>query len=143
MTAAYELGLRGYNCRILEARPFAGGRCQSARAGFKTTTVDGETRTCDFDEGQYFNHGPWRLPSYHHAVFHYVRKFGVPMEIMVQENDLGYLKFDKAKGPLAAAACRAAGTGARRVSPDRTGLCPARPVCRSRWRSPSHAPHPP
>ncbi len=31
MTAAYELGLRGYDCQILEARPFAGGRCQSAR----------------------------------------------------------------------------------------------------------------
>jgi len=101
MTAAYELGLRGYDCQILEARPFAGGRCQSSRAGFKTTTVDGETRTCDFDEGQYFNHGPWRLPSFHYAVFHYVRKFGVPMEIMVQENDLGYLQFDGADGPLA------------------------------------------
>jgi monoamine oxidase len=101
MTAAYELGLRGYDCQILEARPFAGGRCQSSRAGFTTTEVDGSTRTCDFDEGQYFNHGPWRLPSFHHAVFHYVRKFGVPMEIMVQENDLGYLKFDNADGPLA------------------------------------------
>ncbi len=101
MTAAYELGLRGYDCQILEARPFAGGRCQSSRAGFQTTTVDGETRTCDFDEGQYFNHGPWRLPSFHYAVFHYVRKFGVPMEIMVQENDLGYLQFDNADGPLA------------------------------------------
>jgi len=100
MTAAYELGLRGYDCQILEARPFAGGRCQSSRAGFQTTTVDGETRTCDFDEGQYFNHGPWRLPSFHYAVFHYVRKFGVPMEIMVQENDLGYLQFDNADGPL-------------------------------------------
>ena len=101
MTAAYELGLRGYDCQVLEARSFAGGRCQSSRAGFTTTMVDGETRTCDFDEGQHFNHGPWRLPSYHHAVFHYVRKFGVPMEIMVQENDLGYLKFDTAEGPLA------------------------------------------
>lgn len=101
MTAAYELGQRGYDCHILEARPFAGGRCQSSRAGFKTTQVDGETRTCDFDEGQYFNHGPWRLPSYHHAVFHYIRKFGVPMEVMVQENDLGYVKFDNADGPLA------------------------------------------
>jgi len=57
MTAAYELGLRGYDCRILEARPFAGGRCQSSRAGFKTTEVDGSTRTSDFDEGQYFR-GP-------------------------------------------------------------------------------------
>ena len=25
MTAAYELGLRGYDCQILEARSFAGG----------------------------------------------------------------------------------------------------------------------
>ena len=101
MTAAYELGLRGYDCQILEARPFAGGRCQSSRGGFKTTTVDGETRICDFDEDQYFNHGPWRLPSFHYAVFHYVRKFGIPMEIMVQENDLGYLQFDDADGSLA------------------------------------------
>jgi len=101
MTAAYELGMRGYDCQILEARPFAGGRCQSSRAGFTTTEVDGTSRTCEFDEGQYFNHGAWRLPSYHHAVFHYVRKFGIPMEIMVQENDLGYLQFDDADGPLA------------------------------------------
>jgi len=101
MTAAYELGLRGYDCRILEARSFAGGRCQSSRAGFTTTTIDGETRTCDFDAGQYLNHGPWRLPSFHHAVFHYIRKFGVPMEVMVQENDLGYVQFDDANGPLA------------------------------------------
>lgn len=100
MTAAYELGLRGYKCKILEARSFAGGRCQSSRSGFKTTTIDGKTRTCNFDNGQYFNHGPWRIPSYHHAVFHYIRKFGVSMEIMVQENDLGYLKYDRAEGPL-------------------------------------------
>ena len=79
MTAAYELGLRGYKCKILEARSFAGGRCQSSRSGFKTTTIDGKTRTCNFDNGQYFNHGPWRIPSYHHAVFHYIRKFGVSM----------------------------------------------------------------
>ncbi|MFQ3334645.1 MAG: monoamine oxidase, partial [Woeseiaceae bacterium] len=26
MTSAYELGLRGYNCQIIEARAFAGGR---------------------------------------------------------------------------------------------------------------------
>ncbi|MDX1405738.1 MAG: flavin monoamine oxidase family protein [Woeseiaceae bacterium] len=101
MTAAYELGLRGYKCQILEARPFAGGRCQSSRKGFSTTDVNGNTLTCDFDEDQYFNHGPWRLPAYHHAVFHYIRKFGVPMEVMVQENDLGYVQYDNADGPLA------------------------------------------
>jgi monoamine oxidase len=101
MTAAYELGLRGYDCQILEARSFAGGRCQSSRKGFTTMEMDGSTRTCDFDDGQYFNHGAWRLPSYHHAVFHYVRKFGIPMEIMVQENDQGYIQNDNAEGPLA------------------------------------------
>lgn len=101
MTAAYELAQRGYDCQILEARPFAGGRCQSARKGFTTTEVDGQTRTCEFDEGQYFNHGPWRLPSFHYALFHYIRKFAIPMEIMVQENDNGYLQFDQADGPLA------------------------------------------
>jgi len=101
MTAAYELGLRGYECQILEARSYAGGRCQSARAGFEIEESDGTTRTCDFDDGQYFNHGAWRLPSYHHAVFHYVRKFGVPMEIMVQECDQGYIQNDNAEGPLA------------------------------------------
>jgi monoamine oxidase len=101
MTAAYELGLRGYDCQILEARSFAGGRCQSARKGFTTEEMDGTSRTCDFDEGQSFNHGAWRLPSYHHAVFHYVRKFGIPMEIMVQENDAGYIQNNNADGPLA------------------------------------------
>ena len=101
MTAAYELTQRGYSCRILEARPYAGGRCQTSRAGFQMTDDQGETKTCDFDEGLHFNNGAWRLPSFHHSVFHYVRKFGVPMEIMVQENDLGYLRFDDARGPLA------------------------------------------
>ena len=101
MTAAYELTQRGYSCRILEARPYAGGRCQTSRAGFQMTDDQGETKTCDFDEGLHFNNGAWRLPSLHHSVFHYVRKFGIPMEIMVQENDLGYLRFDDAQGPLA------------------------------------------
>lgn len=101
MAAAYELGLRGYNCRILEARSFAGGRCQSARNGVTVEEIDGTKRTCEFDDGQYFNHGAWRLPSYHHAVFHYVRKFGIPMEIMVQECEQGYIQNDNAEGPLA------------------------------------------
>ena len=102
MTAAYELGLRGYDCQILEARPFRRRPLPVLTRGIQDDgRLTATTRTCDFDEGQYFNHGPWRLPSYHHAVFHYIRKFGVPMEIMVQENDLGYLQFDNADGPLA------------------------------------------
>ena len=89
MTAAYELGLRGYDCRILEARPFAGGRCQSARSGFTTTEMDGSTRTCEFDEGQYFNHGPWRLPSFHYALFHYVANSAFPWKSWCRRTTTG------------------------------------------------------
>jgi len=35
LATALELTERGYDCRILEARSFAGGRCQTARAGFR------------------------------------------------------------------------------------------------------------
>ena len=113
MTAAYELTQRGYSCQILEARPYAGGRCQTSRAGFQMKDDRGETQTCDFDEGLHFNNGAWRLPSFHHSVFHYVRKFGVPMEIMVQENDLGYLRRDNAQGPLAGRRLRRRRLGVR------------------------------
>lgn len=41
MTAAYELSKQGYDCQVLEARSFAGGRCQTARGGFSLTELGG------------------------------------------------------------------------------------------------------
>ena len=61
MTSAYELSKAGYEVTVLEARSFAGGRCQTARKGFKLTELGGETQVCDFDDGHYINHGPWRI----------------------------------------------------------------------------------
>ena len=45
MTTAYELTERGYDCRILEARSFAGGRCQTARSGFRIDEVGGQSQS--------------------------------------------------------------------------------------------------
>src|SRR4051812_19737581 len=41
MTAAYELRNAGYQVQILEARSFAGGRCQTAKKGFALTELGG------------------------------------------------------------------------------------------------------
>lgn len=101
MTAAYELSKLGYQCRIIEARSFAGGRCQTARAGFSLTELGGEAQHCTFDDGQYVNHGPWRIPFSHQSTLHYTREFGVPLEVMVNDNDASYVLFENGSGPLA------------------------------------------
>ena len=101
MTSAYELSKAGYEVTVLEARSFAGGRCQTARKGFKLTELGGETQECEFDEGLYINHGPWRIPYHHQSTLHYTKEFNVPVEIFVNDNDHSYVMFDHGKGPLA------------------------------------------
>lgn len=100
LTAAYELSQRGYQCRILEARSYGGGRCQTARKGFRHQELGQPQQICDFDEGQYFNHGPWRIPMQHHSVLYYCRKFGLPLEIQININDNGYVIFNNIDGPM-------------------------------------------
>jgi monoamine oxidase len=90
MTAAYELSKLGYETPIFEARDFAGGRCQTARRGFSLTEVTGVTQRCMFDEGQYINHGPWRIPYHHRSTLHYTKEFDVPLQIMVNDNDAAW-----------------------------------------------------
>ncbi len=99
MTAAYELSLRGYECRILEARSFAGGRCQTARSGFEFSELTGSKQVCEFEDVHYFNHGPWRIPSQHQSVLYYCKEFGIPLEILVKDNDEAYVRFDKREAP--------------------------------------------
>lgn len=101
LTSAYELGKAGYDVTIIEARAFAGGRSQTARKGFQLTELGGETQTCNFDEGQYINHGPWRIPFHHQSTLHYVREFGVEVELFNNDNDNSYMYFTKGSGPLA------------------------------------------
>ena len=101
LTAPAEHANRGFACPVLEARGYAGGRCQTARAGFSLTELGGETQTCDFDDGQYINHGPWRIPYNHQSTLHYTKEFGVPLEVMVNDNDASYVMFEGGSGPLA------------------------------------------
>ncbi len=99
LTAAYELGKLGYSVQVLEARAFAGGRCQTARKGFSLEELGGETQRCNFDEGHYINHGPWRIPLDHQSTLYYTRLFDVPLEVMVNDNDHAFVYLEDA-GPL-------------------------------------------
>lgn len=101
MTAALELSRAGYHVQILEARDFAGGRCQTARRGFTHTDLIGHTQTCQFDEGHYINHGPWRIPFQHRSTLHYTKTLGVDLQVFVNDNDNGYVLTEKGSGPLA------------------------------------------
>jgi monoamine oxidase len=98
MSAAYELGKAGYDCTILEARERTGGRNFTARKGTKIEMNDGSSQTCAFDEGQYFNTGPARLPSHHQAVLGYCRELGVELEVEVNSSRSAYLWNNKVPG---------------------------------------------
>jgi monoamine oxidase len=100
LASAYELTKAGYEVTVIEARAFPGGRAQTARKGFSLTELGGQTQTCDFDEGLYINHGPWRIPYHHHSTMHYTKLFGVPLELFNNDNDASYLYMEKGTGPL-------------------------------------------
>jgi monoamine oxidase len=101
MTAAYELSKLGYTCKVVEARAFAGGRCQTARSGKVLEELGGEKQVCEFDKGQYINFGPWRIPFNHRSTLHYTSEFGVPLELFNNDNDASYVYSEHAKGALA------------------------------------------
>lgn len=100
MVAALELSKKGYNVELLEARDFAGGRTSCARKGTKITHADGTTHTCDYDHGQYLNHGAWRIPGQHHSTLHYCRTLGVELEVMLNHSTQSYIYADNIEGPL-------------------------------------------
>ncbi len=91
LTAAYELRKAGYKVKVLEYQNRGGGRSWTLNSGDEYTELGGGKVTCDFEEGNYFNGGPWRLPSHHYAVMSYCKKFGVALEPFVQENSRAYL----------------------------------------------------
>ncbi len=70
------------------------------RRGFETTELGGQPQRCLFDEGMYINHGPWRIPYHHRSTLHYAKLFGVPLEIMVNDNDNAYVLYENAEGPF-------------------------------------------
>ena len=84
LTAAYELRRASYSCQILEAGQRAGGGSFTARPGTVVTEIGPGgtevTQTCVFDENQYLNLGPGRLPYHHRRVLGYCQELGVELE---------------------------------------------------------------
>lgn len=87
MAAACELCKAGFQCRVLEARGRPGGRVWTVRGGDRIDELGG-TQTVGWDAAPhlYFNLGPARLPHHHRAILGYCRQFGVPLEVISNDN---------------------------------------------------------
>lgn len=94
LASAYELAKLGYEVQVLEARRRVGGVAQTIRRGTETTELSGEHQVCNFDEGLYFNAGPWRIPNSHKAVLDYCKELGVPLQVFINEHDDAILYFE-------------------------------------------------
>src|SRR6478736_2483778 len=86
LTAALELRAAGYKVQVLEFNSRPGGRNWTLRGGDSFTELGGATQTCGFEEGLYFNPGPWRIPYHHRALLDYCKRLGVTLEPFVQLN---------------------------------------------------------
>ena len=102
LALGYELGKLGYDYQILEARDRVGGLSWSVTRGMEHTELGpgGERQVCEFDDGQYINAGPWRIPNDHHGMLGYCKELGVRLERFVNDDTVMYAE-DPALGPLA------------------------------------------
>jgi monoamine oxidase len=98
LVSAYELGKLGYRCTLLEARTRVGGRNWTVRSGTKVEFTDGFTQTCGWEEGNYQNFGPGRLPSIHATMLGYCREFEIPLEVEVNTSRSTLLQADDVNG---------------------------------------------
>ncbi|MGA2635973.1 MAG: FAD-dependent oxidoreductase [Terracidiphilus sp.] len=98
LVSAYELRKLGYEVALLEARERPGGRNWTGRNGTKVEFVDGTVQTVHWEEGNYQNLGPARLPSTHLTMLGYVRELGIPLEVEINTTRSSLLQNDKANG---------------------------------------------
>lgn len=98
LVTAYELKKLGYDVTLLEARERPGGRNWSGRNGTKVEFTDGTTQTINWEEGNYQNLGPARLPSTHWTMLGYCRELGVPLEVEINTSRSTLLQNDNANG---------------------------------------------
>ena len=98
LVAAYELRELGYDVTLLEARSRPGGRNWTVRGGDTVEFLNGINQKCTWEEGNYQNVGPARLPSIHSHMLGYCRKFGVPMEVEINTTRSSLLENEAADG---------------------------------------------
>src|SRR5271170_1068860 len=94
LVSAYEMRRAGFDCTVLEARERPGGRNWTLRRGSKLAFADGTSQECTFDEGNYFNCGPARLPSIHKTMLGYCNELGVALEVEVNTSRSTMLQND-------------------------------------------------
>ncbi|MGC2542002.1 MAG: FAD-dependent oxidoreductase, partial [Candidatus Sulfotelmatobacter sp.] len=94
LVSAYEMQRAGFDCAVLEARERPGGRNWTLRRGSKLVFNDGTSQECTFDEGNYFNCGPARLPSIHRNILGYCSELGVELEVEVNTSRSALLQND-------------------------------------------------
>ncbi|MFM9378507.1 flavin monoamine oxidase family protein [Gordonia sp. VNK21] len=85
LCAAYEMRKAGYKVTVLEARQRPGGRVWSVRNGTTETDLNGETQTCTFSEGHFYNLGATRIPQTH-ITLDYCRELGVEIQQFGNQN---------------------------------------------------------
>ena len=95
LVAAYELEKGGYRVELLEARTRPGGRNWTVRDGTSEADTLGRRQTAKFEDGNYMNAGPARIPQ-HHTTLDYCRELGVPVEVFVNANPEAY-SFNEAR----------------------------------------------
>jgi monoamine oxidase len=98
LVSAYEMQRAGFDCTVLEARERPGGRNWTLRGGSKLVFNDGTWQECTFDEENYFNCGPARLPSIHRNILAYCNELGVELEVEVNSSRSALLQNDNAFG---------------------------------------------
>jgi len=94
LVVGYELGKLGYDYHMLEARERVGGLNWTVRKGSEHTEIGGERQVCNFDDGQYVNVGPWRIPYTHTGVLNYCKELGVPLQVFLNESDASYFYYE-------------------------------------------------
>jgi monoamine oxidase len=98
LVAAYEMRRAGFDCTVLEARERPGGRNWTLRGGSKLAFTDGTSQDCTFEEGNYFNCGPARLPSVHKTMLGYCNELGVALEVEVNTSRSTLMQNDNVFG---------------------------------------------
>jgi monoamine oxidase len=101
LTAAYELVQLGYDVTLLEARNRVGGHVFTVRRGSVADEIGQSPRVCDFDDGQFFDAGAWRIPYTHSSVLYYCRLFNIPLVVHTNLNMNAYVHYQNIDGPLA------------------------------------------
>lgn len=98
LVSAYELRKAGFSCTVLEARERPGGRNWSIRNGTKVEFTDGTVQECTWEEGNYLNAGPARLPSIHKVILGYCEELGVPLEVEINTSRSTLMQADALNG---------------------------------------------